>query len=277
MFALFLITYCTLKLTDKSILINARGPARIAAATYCLSRREKNWNCHRHCEAIETIGTEIYDILQDISTGTFGFVTINHEKKLLTVAFRGTLTPQNIIQDALVFQKPIKGLLAINDTDDAAVHLGFLNSYLSIQKDFLRVMGEVLTIWPSYEVHFTGHSLGSIIAQIGALEASHVYNITEKISHYGFNSPRVGNLAYVKLLSFKIFRFTQGPDLISRLPYRFMDYRHPFAEEHWEMNNVYQTCTEYESDYCNNSIVVPYFDMLRVHLKFGDIYFGPWC
>eukprot|EP00834_Sanchytrium_tribonematis_P006885 NODE_553_length_6120_cov_0.628135.p1 type:complete len:276 gc:universal NODE_553_length_6120_cov_0.628135:4060-4887(+) len=263
-------------LTDTKLIYKAIGPARIAAATYCLSRSAKNWNCKRHCQAKETLGTEIVDIFDNNFTGTYGFVTVNHISKLITFAFRGTMTPQNLILDAKFYLKSIKKEMNIPD-NKAAVHSGFLDSYLSIQKDVMAAYDKLNKLYPTYLLHFSGHSLGSVVAQLAALEISYKYQNHEQIEQFSFNSPRVGNMEYVNLIKFKIYRFTQGPDLISRLPFRFLNYRHPKTEEHWETKNGFYTCSDFESSECNNSIALPYFDLINVHLKSGTVHFGPWC
>ena len=276
----YLVTVFAKQFTDKTIVETALAPAHIAAATYCVSRIGKLWDCHTHCQQPQTRFNIVVTNFEHILTGTFGSLTINHESKVISVAFRGNLSPLNILQDVKLLLKPLNTVIKVpgDGFGAAAVHSGFLKCYKAVQKEVLANLQETVEAYPSFMINFVGHSLGATLSQMAALDAYHNLKLDKsKIVHYSFNSPRVGNKEYADLITFKTHRFTQGADIISRLPFQFLNYEHPNFPEHWENKKVFYTCEEQESPECINSVKLPYFDLISTHLNFASIKFGPLC
>ena len=254
-------------------ILKAIGPAHYAGAAYCFSSYTASWNCGVHCKAKETIGTVLHTNVDNEVAGIFGTISYNPSYSLITVAFRGSLNVQNFLSNYIAFPVPISAIAP--GKGFALAHSSFLADYLSVQSSVRQALRELTSKFPNYKIQFTGHSLGGPLSQLAAVDAYYSLNI-RNIEQFSFNSPRVGNQAYVNLLQFPIYRYTQGPDIISREPPTGIGFMHPMVPEYWENNNVWYTCDAHESPDCNNSVLLPYFSLL-VHLKSGSIIFQPVC
>ena len=260
--------------TDTNILSKAVGPAHFAAAAYCPSRKgnNMNWNCATHCTAPQTQGSVVHSNFQDDSSGMAGSITYQVSRNVLTVAFRGTQADASVITDIRFALTPIRGFTGIPNPNDASVHDGFLTGYLSVQKDILNGIQQVMQQYPKFSIEFVGHSLGAATSQLAALDAYTALNYKNKITQYSFNGPRVGNQGYTSLLKFPIYRFTHGADIVSRMPPPLLGFQHPNAPEYWEDNGQFKTCKEQESSSCNNSKSFGLLDP-ALHLHFYTVNF----
>ena len=260
--------------------------AHLAGASYCFSNsivdgKKYKWQCRHHCDVEETKGTEIYDYIYNSDYSVVSLITFNEEKKVIAASFRGTLWVNNMIQDAKMYMASLKGNLPSFPEEknaDAKAHWGFLQSYLAVRQQVMTAFTALIEKYPDYELYFTGHSMGAAIAQIASLDALFTFPEAHKrIRNFSFHSTRVGNLAYVKLLDFDVFRFTHSNDLVSQQPSRFwFGYTHPEHDEFWQLGNKLYRCQGRESNECNNSYKIPSFNM-ATHLVFLSVRFHPFC
>lgn len=181
----------------------------------------------------ERLACERWAVKQGFTPGTLecfdahdtqGFVVQNDDA--VVVAFRGTQPrhPVDWLSDGRVVQVPWAHTVG-------KVHKGFY--------DALRVVwsgGQALprrlvdrggrTVW------ITGHSLGGALAELCAARASFDPAITSIPIQgvYTFGQPRVGDDAFATLLHQKLgartFRFVNDRDIVPRVPFFSMGYRH---------------------------------------------------
>ena len=261
--------------TDSNYIVDATGPAHYAAAAYCFTSLASQWNCRNHCSAPETKGSVVVGNAQSLTLGVFGSVTFNPHKNVITAAFRGTLNVQNMISNTFAILVPL-GMTNVPNSSGALVHSGFLANYMAVRSQIKTLLKKAIEQHPDYKIQFVGHSMGGTLSKLAALDAYYSLGKQRQIVEYSFNSPRLGNYALMNALKFPMHRFTQGPDIVSRLPPTAILFQHPNVAEHWEHNNIFYTCDKAESPDCSNSILTPYFSPLD-HLKFGKIQFGPVC
>jgi len=153
-----------------------------------------------------------------------GKVLLLKKDNILFVIFRSTSGDRsdftkNVITDldgALVSTSWI-------DEENILVHRGFETEYLRYRESINKI---IINENPS-KIIFTGHSLGSALAALSALDLSMNYGYD--VSLLALGAPRVGNSEYRKLMdeyvkdNYRIY-FPQDP--ISNIPGTLFDYEH---------------------------------------------------
>jgi triacylglycerol lipase len=156
---------------------------------------------------------------------TQGFVAQNAD--MILVAFRGTQPNQRVdwLSDFQASQEtwghPI-----------GKVHKGFyeaLRAVWGIPVGGKEMLPRRLVNRGDRVVWITGHSLGGAVAELCAAQASFVHHVPVQ-GVYTFGQPRVGDEAYARLvqdgLGVRIFRFINNCDIVPRVPFYGMHYRH---------------------------------------------------
>jgi triacylglycerol lipase len=104
---------------------------------------------------------------------------------------------------------------------------------------------EVDDLWPMLEtaltsndqpLWFCGHSLGGAMATIcaGRCFLSHIKSNPAALYTYG--SPRVGDKRYINFVKIDHYRFVNNNDIVTRVPPRWMGYRHCGLEVYIDRN-----------------------------------------
>ena len=148
--------------------------------------------------------------------------------KELKIAFRGT----DELRDALTHIQFWKKVIPYgNEKSNIRVHTGFIRAY---KAEAVRK-----TIWSFVDdsierVIITGHSYGAALACLCAVDLQ--YNFSDKDYEVTlFGGPRVGNTAFVNSFNtrlFKTLRVENGNDIVTKVPFRIMGYRHVGAKLH---------------------------------------------
>ena len=137
----------------------------------------------------------------------------------IIVAFRGTEPKEmsDVKADLLAFKRKSK--------TEGRVHMGFK---LELRK-----------LWPDIEallqrnkqkkVWITGHSLGGAMATLCASRLEE-----KEPSLYTYGSPRVGGQEFCDGMDVKHWRFVNNNDIVTKVPFWFMGYRHHGIE--WYIN-----------------------------------------
>jgi triacylglycerol lipase len=79
---------------------------------------------------------------------------------------------------------------------------------------------------------FCGHSLGAAMATIMAARCMADPEVVDPVQLYTYGSPRVGWPAYVKSLKIDHIRWVNNNDIVTRVPFRIMGYRHHGTEKY---------------------------------------------
>ena len=116
--------------------------------------------------------------------------------------------------------------------DGCQIHDGFQQAWGEISTNVEGVVAFAKSLYPSFRVVATGHSLGGAIATIAAAS---LRQSGLAVDLYTFGSPRVGNAAFADFVTNQTgaeFRVTHVNDLVPRLPPLILDYRHT-SPEYW--------------------------------------------
>jgi triacylglycerol lipase len=168
-------------------------------------------------------------------TDTQGFVAQNGE--MIIVAFRGTQPNQRIDW--------LSDFEALHETwahPTGKVHKGFYEALRAVWGHPVNgreiLPGRLLdrgdrTVW------ITGHSLGGALAEVCAAQAYFACHIPVQ-GVYTFGQPRVGDDAFARLvhaaLGDRIFRFINNHDIVPRVPFFGMGFRHYGTELFFDAN-----------------------------------------
>lgn len=82
------------------------------------------------------------------------------------------------------------------------------------------------------DLWFCGHSLGAAMATIMASRAKHNSDLNDPVELYTYGSPRVGWPGYVKSLGIEHHRWVNNNDVVCRVPFTIMGYRHHGTEHY---------------------------------------------
>lgn len=123
-----------------------------------------------------------------------GFVLTSPESNI--IVFRGTQTRVEWVNNLTAVQKdftdPISGQYF------GKIHRGFLKNYQRILQPLPREVAQNLD--PAIPCYITGHSLGSSLAILAALDlALNIPNLKSQIQLYTYASPRVGDPTFATL------------------------------------------------------------------------------
>lgn len=165
----------------------------------------------KHAKALGFTTVEFYDI-----DGAQAYRFMNKDD--LVIACRGTEPTEfnDIKADA-------NALPVIAETV-GRVHVGFKKEvdelWPLVLEDLQRTQNDDKEIW------FCGHSLGAAMATIMSSRC-HLYPDVEPVQElYTFGSPRVGWPKYVKSLGVTHHRWVNNNDVVTRVPFRIMGYKH---------------------------------------------------
>lgn len=172
----------------------------------------KNIQPKYNCVKEDTIDDKITDVQ----------CYIRKYKTELYIIFRGTNSKKDWITDFKFWKKTVP---YDNMLSKIRVHTGFINAYKSKN---VRPKIQSLITDDIERVNVTGHSYGAALATLCAIDLE--YNFPEKdYEVILFGSPRVGNRAFKKSYNkriFKTFRVYNGNDIVTKIPFAFLGYRH---------------------------------------------------
>jgi len=107
------------------------------------------------------------------------------------------------------------------------VHAGF-KGYV----DYLWTQVERDILNSHKKLWFTGHSLGGAMATLMAFRCEHCERLRDPEELYTYGSPRVGWPKYVKSFSCVHHRWVNNNDIVARVPFTLMGYRHTGSEHY---------------------------------------------
>uniref|UniRef100_A0A0D6QZW2 Fungal lipase-type domain-containing protein n=1 Tax=Araucaria cunninghamii TaxID=56994 RepID=A0A0D6QZW2_ARACU len=170
----------------------------------------------------------------------------------IVVAWRGTETPQEWIQNLRDILVPIPGRLShniqTNSRPNVRIEKGFMSCYTSIDEDSVRcrasareiVMAEITRLLEEHKdeendlsITFTGHSLGGALATISAYDIKQMCMLSDNentrnvpVTVFSFASPRVGNMwfaQHMEEIGVKVLRVVNRNDLVPNVPGVFVN------------------------------------------------------
>ena len=156
---------------------------------------------------LNKIGFKNYKFLENNEAQCHIFSDSNN----IVIAFRGTEPNKfsDVKADLLAFKRKSK--------TEGKVHMGFKMELRKLWPDIEALMQKNTT----KQLWITGHSLGGAMA---TLCASRLEEKAPKLYTYG--SPRVGGPEFVKGMEVQHWRFVNNNDVVTKVPFWFMGYKH---------------------------------------------------
>lgn len=150
------------------------------------------------------------------NTTQAGYVALSKSLKQIIVAFKGT----NSLKTAQVDFDIIKEPYFLNKS--VSIHRGFQQAYLGLRDYILPTVEQLSTQNPTFEIIYTGHSLGGALASIGANDfVVNGVSLGKKISVITFGCPKIGDAGWARnfdALPFVALRVKNFGDPIPRVP-----------------------------------------------------------
>jgi hypothetical protein len=235
---------------------NLEELARIVDITYCVGLTglgiSKPFSCLSRCKDFPE-----FELISTWNTGPLlsdscGYIALDHGKKRVIVAFRGTYSVANTVVDLStvpqayvpypgegsdedartlvdVGREFVEGIAGRakpdldEDTEEApkcdncTVHMGFHASWLHTREHVLPELEKTKAFFPDYQLTLVGHSLGGAVAALAGLDLL-ARGYSPQITTYG--EPRIGNAALAEYLDCR-FDLNGGlPDNDTDLQYR---------------------------------------------------------
>lgn len=195
-------------------------------------------------EELAEIEFDPVSFVENKDTDTQVWIFWNMTKKSIVVAFRGTeqtefkdlLTDASLIPSRIVTEdgRMTYSDESIDEQSDPWVHSGFLRGYLSVASEVKEILQQIVGKESnSWEILFTGHSLGAALATLCAydvakMEESRKDKLFSSIDVYNYGSPMVGGEAFTTEFNALVpncWRIVNENDAVCRLP-RFLGYGH---------------------------------------------------
>lgn len=229
--------------------------ARIVDITYCVGLTglgiSEPFSCLSRCKDFPK-----FELITTWNTGPLlsdscGYIALDHEKKRVIVAFRGTYSIANTVVDLStvpqeyvpypgegndedartlldVSREFVEGLSGhakrdVNDTeeppkcDNCTVHMGFHASWIHTRPHVLPELEKAKLLFPDYQLTLVGHSLGGAVAALAGLDLL-ARGYTPQVTTFG--EPRIGNIALAKYLDSRFGLHSEVPEHDTRLQYR---------------------------------------------------------
>ena len=194
---------------------------------------------------------ELAAILYDPKTDLQGFTGINKSEQTIYVAFRGSSSILNWIDDA----EAVRITYDTFPDCDCSVHSGFYKATNHLKKGTIESVIKLQQKYGFHNVVVTGHSLGAAIAQLISMEL-YAVNIDNQV--FNFGQPRIGNSDYAafvnKLTAGILWRFTHNKDPVPHIPFTSLGYLHACREVFEQESGVLTECsnTNCEDPSCAN-------------------------
>jgi predicted lipase len=230
--------------------------ARIVDITYCVGLTSlginKPFSCLSRCKDFPK-----FELINTWNTGPLlsdscGYIALDHGKKRVIVAFRGTYSIANTVVDLStvpqayvpypgergdeeartfldVGREFVEGIAghAKRDAnemmepppkcDNCTVHMGFHASWIHTRPHVLPELEKAKAFFPDYQLTLVGHSLGGAVAALAGLDLL-ARGYDPQITTFG--EPRTGNAALAKYVDSRFKLKGDVPENDTRLQYR---------------------------------------------------------
>ena len=234
--------------------------SRFAFAPYCKSIIQFNsWNCQNVCKG-ESNGTIIDLVRYDQVGQLVAHVTHNDQLKSINVAFRGAQTKKAKLAAARLRLTRYEG--ANQNLEGTKVHVGFKSVYDSSKTEIMDAVYAIATQYPTYQIVFTGHSMGGALALLAAVNYYQLHGDDEMSSRMNlvtYGQPRVGNTAfasYVDSLPFSLryLRVIKDGDPIVDVPSKMFGYQHCGNVVDYEQATKVKFCGQMNATMCETRL-----------------------
>ncbi|KAF7317276.1 Alpha/beta-hydrolase [Mycena chlorophos] len=234
-------------------------------------------------------GQKMVGKMYDFVTDSHGYVARDDTRKEIVVAFRGSVSPNNFITDAVGWMVDWDSSIANVDAPDGTkIHLGFQHAWSTVAKKTLSLVSDELDTYQKkgYKIITTGHSLGGALASLAAATLKKKFPDVELLV-YTYGQPRVGNDVWATWVDNLIppdhlFRVVHSNDGVPTMAPRRKGFVH-HGTEYWALSphSPQQTykcdgAGQFEED-PSGSMQIPTLGITPAHLwYFGIFYMTPY-
>eukprot|EP00403_Amphidinium_massartii_P010295 CAMPEP_0178418632 /NCGR_PEP_ID=MMETSP0689_2-20121128/25190_1 /TAXON_ID=160604 /ORGANISM="Amphidinium massartii, Strain CS-259" /LENGTH=416 /DNA_ID=CAMNT_0020040035 /DNA_START=59 /DNA_END=1307 /DNA_ORIENTATION=+ len=203
---------------QKQTAVNLTTAERMARYSYCAYYDDPTWAmCSYFPSTAKVLKSFDYKIGPWVHA--FGYVALDNQSKEVIVAFRGTDTFVQLVEE-LIRSSMVD---FINETG-AKVNNYFQIANQDLHPHVTAALQELNRTCGDGGCHFyfTGHSLGGAMASLAAYRMAKEYEMVQRsVSIYTFGQPRVGNsvlAARIRELIPNHFRLVNGLDVVPHMP-----------------------------------------------------------
>ncbi|XP_073232488.1 lipase ZK262.3-like [Porites lutea] len=238
---------------------------------------------------LQTVVTKNCDFLDNKCSG---YVAVSHSLRVLLVAFRGTESTSQLINELLetILTPP-------QDFLDGKVQAYFKTAFEDLWQCMEAKVKALVSKNPSYQIWVTGHSLGAALASLASASLAY-YNIAprQNIILYTFGSPRVGDYKYAlqhDQLVNNSWRVVIDNDIVPHLPplfwlplIKYGPYHHGvevfYSKKTLNVHSAHREChgTPHDEDKSCSRSKSPFKnlpDSIKQHGTYFNITFGTLC
>ena len=179
-------------------------------------------------------------------------------------------------------------MLADNETavvflNGSLIHSGFYSVWMSVAPRLMNAIHQAKQKYPNYRIVFTGHSLGGVVASLGAtaLKLNGTYPVD---AVYTFGEPKLGNDVFTEFVQYFIsprrFRFVNYKDIVPHLPPEGLgqDYHHAGLEISLDQfGQVRQVCDKYCKDSNHQGTLALLRYSIREHFNYLNVKLHSTC
>ena len=205
----------------------------LSAAAYCGKSNYKT-----HTFKGPTTGFVVTYVISDTNSDTQGYVGYLPSDKSIYVAYRGSQDIRNWVTNLDAWKTAYTSFPDCN----CQVHKGFYEAEQKVIGGILTEVKRLRSLYSTYAVKVTGHSLGAALAQLTSMD---LIKAGISCSVYNFGQPRTGDKAYASFATSKVstWRVTHNKDIVPHLPFTTgMEYYHVCREEFEDVNHNLKTC-----------------------------------
>jgi len=219
---------------DATTYANLVHYAHFASASYIISSTGSSAQCKPQ-------GATVTTYFSDGGTDTQGYIARDDSRKEFVVAFRGSTSVTDYLEDAnIIPDLTFEGATScdLRELSVCYVHSGFYNSWHAVEGTITSALASQRTgSYASYGVVVTGHSLGGAVAAFATLKLKGTYS---SIKGYTYGQPRIGESPFANYFDSTVgtgnfFRVTHVSDSIPQMV--------PSSIYHHHSTEYYQTST----------------------------------
>lgn len=223
--------FCTVNAFDT---IQSNIGVWLSGAAYCNKENYKTMKL-----AGPATGFLVADVIYDKATDMQGFTGVLEKQSTIYVAFRGSSSLLNWMDDFEIRLVPYETFPECN----CKVHNGFNRVTNGVIVQTISSVNKLLKKYPSFKIVSVGHSLAAGVSLLVSME---LLSFGIQSSVYNYGQPRTGNDNFAVFVNEKLpnyWRFTHNKDMVVHVPPKTLKYHHSCGEIFEDENGKIKTCS----------------------------------
>ncbi|KAF7311873.1 Alpha/beta-hydrolase [Mycena indigotica] len=185
-------------------------------------------------------GQKMVGKMFDLLTDSHGYVARDDKRAEIIVAFRGSVSPQNFITDALGALVDWDSTISnIQAPEGTKIHWGFQKAWATLAAKTLALVTAELAAHPTYTLVTAGHSLGGALAALAAVTLQKTFQ-NVPLRCYTYGQPRTGNAVWAAWVDEvvtpdRLFRVVHSNDGVPTMALASLGFVH-HSTEYWALS-----------------------------------------